>query len=332
VCAESDIEEPITLEVFAGRRERPRALGDVPAVFDEGTVGVGVVRVGVVEAGRVVADVDRWPLVALDGGPLADGEFDEHDGRVGGERRRPEDVEPAIVEPVRDPVERFVELRIELIVDQVRRVEPNGDRCGGSALEVLAERCVGERLRLGGGEVVRPRGCEELAGVMLKASDVLGRTDGSDVALGIGGIDDDQRIVEARTTVLLGIELDRWVPVGARLEQRSKATVLTDQEFGEIAAKPLCPEVAAVVADPLEELLRDSDVAGEIVVESLLEILCMKGRPVDRRPDAGRRLEAKAGDDVDIEPLDLAFDVGMFGVLLVAVGHRRVADLEAVFF
>ena len=53
---------------------------------------------------------------------------------------------------------------------------------------------------------------------------------------------------------------------------------------------------------------------------------------VDGRPDLGRRIDAVAGDTVDVEPLDGAFDVGVFGVLLVALGEDRVTDVEAESF
>ncbi len=57
----------------------------------------------------------------------------------------------------------------------------------------------------------------------------------------------------------------------------------------------------------------------------------MEGRAIDRRADLGGGLEPETGDHVDVEALDLALDVGVFGVLLVALRQGGVADLEPVF-
>jgi len=285
--------------------------------------------------------------VALDGRSLIDREFGEDDRVFVGDRHRPKDVEAAIVQPLRDARQRLAKLRIELILDEIGGVEPDSDRRSDPALEVFAQFRLGQRLRIVGFEVVDPRGREEFPGVVLKASDVLGRADRGDVAFGIRRIDDDQRIVErkasvadcllsrrrnrlARMTMFFWVELDRWPPVGRGLEQRPKSAVLADEELREIAAEPPGSEVAAVDTDPLEKLFGDADRRGEFVVQSSLEVPSMKRRPIDRRTDLGRRFESETGDDIDVEPLDRPLNVGMFGVLLVTIGQRRVADLEAV--
>jgi len=76
----------------------------------------------------VVADVNRWPLVALDGRSLIDREFGEDDRVFVGDRHRPKDVEAAIVQPLRDARQRLAKLRIELILDEIGGVEPDSDR------------------------------------------------------------------------------------------------------------------------------------------------------------------------------------------------------------
>ena len=42
---------------------------------------------------------------------------------------------------------------------------------------------------------------EQVAGVMLEAGDVRGRADGGDVALGVGGVDHHERVLERRLPV-----------------------------------------------------------------------------------------------------------------------------------
>ena len=62
-------------------------------------------------------------------------------------------------------------------------------------------------------------GFEKLAGVVLESREVRSRQDGCDVALGVGWVDDDERVIERAGTVVFGVESDGWMPVGRRFEE-----------------------------------------------------------------------------------------------------------------
>jgi hypothetical protein len=187
-----------------------------------------------------------------------------------------------------------------------------------------------QRLGVGGDEQLLPGVGQQFPGVVLEAGDVLGGEDGGDVALGVGRIDGHQRVVERHLPVVLGVEPDRRVPVGRGLDQRPEPAVFEHEQFGEVAGEPPGPKVAAVRADPFQELLEDADLASEFVVEAGLEVRVVERGAVDRRTDVGRRGKVVAGDEVDVEPLVLPGDVGVFGELLSSVREHRPPDPQAV--
>ncbi len=135
---------------------------------------------------------------------------------------------------------------------------------------MVPEAGFGQRLRVVGFEHVDSGTLEERPGVVLEPGDVVGRTDGGDVAIGVGRIDNDERIVERFPAVLFGIEFDRWLPVGDGGEQRSKAAVLDDEQFGEVAAKAPRTKVAPVGTDAFQELFGEPNVGCQLVVQPLL--------------------------------------------------------------
>jgi len=131
--------------------------------------------------------------------------------------------------------------------------------------------------------------------------------------------------------VVLGVERHRRVPVGGRLEKFSETAVLDDQQFDEEAREAPRPEVAAVAADACQELLRQADLARD-VVEPALEVVVVERRAVDGRADGRGVGDVVAGHEVDLEAVDLADDVGVLGVVLVAVRDDGVPHAKPVGF
>ena len=143
--AEGDAEQRVALEQRRRRRVLAGALDDVAAAVEERAVGVGVVGVGVEKARGVVRDGDRRPLVTVDCGDLAGRALDEQDGAVVGERRGANGGEAGTVERRPDATARPAELRVELVVDDGRRVEDDGDGGRPAAVDVVADGAGGSR-------------------------------------------------------------------------------------------------------------------------------------------------------------------------------------------
>ncbi len=165
--------------------------------------------------------------------------------------------------------------------------------------------------------------------MVLEPGEVGVGQDRGDVPRRVGRVDDHERPLERPVAVAGGVELDRRLPLGGRLEHRRGAAVLEHQQLGQVAREAPGLEVAAVDADALEELLEDADLGGELVVEPLLHVGRVERRPVDGRPALGRGLDRVARDDVDVDAVDLAGDVRVLGERLPAVGQDGPAELEA---
>jgi len=96
-------------------------------------------------------------------------------------------------------------------------------------------------------------------------------------------------------------------PLADSLQGLPELAVLHDEQLREIARKPTRAEVAAVRADALQELLEQPHVASQIVVQALHEVGVVERRPVDRRLDVRRRIQAVARHEVDVVPSKTPF-------------------------
>ena len=230
--AETDLEERLAVEIGGGVGPRPRALDHVAVAVEERPDTGFVVDVGLEEAGSVLADRDGRALVAFDSREVGRRQLEQQDGGL--VRRvdhdgRPKDLEALGREAGFDPGEGFVELWVELVVDDVGRLEDDGDRRRLAAGQLLVDRSSGQWLPVGREEQREIGVGEESAGVVLEPGDVFGRTHRRHVAVGIGGVDHDQGIVERRGAVVFRVEDDWWRPVDGRFQQRNDPAVLDDQ-------------------------------------------------------------------------------------------------------
>jgi hypothetical protein len=153
---------------------------------------------------------------------------------------------------------------------------------------------------------------------------------GGDVARRVGRVDHDEGPIEGSFGVVFGIQFDRRTPVGRRLQDCPRRSERQNEEFEQVPRGPPGPEVAAVHADPPAELLEHADLGGQFRREALLDVGGMEGRPVDGGLDRAGSVDIVTGDEVHVEPIDGAGDIGVFGVLLAAIGEDGVADLETV--
>jgi hypothetical protein len=74
--------------------------------------------------------------MALDGGELGDGEFEQEHAAVVGESRAAQHWEPPPDEGIADASERLAQLRIELVVEERGRLEDYRDGCGPAGIDV----------------------------------------------------------------------------------------------------------------------------------------------------------------------------------------------------
>ena len=199
---------------------RPRPLDDVAVARDERPRHRGVVAVALEERCGVLGDGDGRAQVPLDGGDLCVGALDDEHDLVGDRMRRADRREPRIRQRRGDAIGRLAQLRVEDVIDDVgprqthrgdRRLTPF-ERRGELGLR-WHRRCRWLERRGGG---IGP----EPPGVMLQPRDRGVGDDRGDVALGVGGVDHHEGVVERRTPVRLGVQSDGWPPRRDRLDER----------------------------------------------------------------------------------------------------------------
>jgi hypothetical protein len=114
--------------------------------------------------------------------------------------------------------------------------------------------------------------------------------------------------------------------------------VFEDEQLGQVPREPTRLEVAPVRADRGQERLADADLGRRIGTvipggpQPVRNVRRVERRPVDGRPSVRGRVHAVARHHVDLDPVDRAAHVRVFGVRLAARRQDGVPDACPVRF